>query len=198
MPVYPGDPAVEFAAHCSLDPDEYRVTALRLGTHAGTHLDAPAHYLEAGATVDRLRLEALVGRARVVDVSRCGRGEVIPAEALDAAARPGARLLLRTDWDREFGQPHYYEEFPGLAVEAAALLVERGVALLGLETPSLNAHNDAEVHRLLLKAGVVIVEGLVNLRELRSGEVWLAVLPLPLAGLDGSPCRAVAWEGDLT
>lgn len=192
MPVYPGDPPVAFFAHNTLAADGCRVTGVRFGTHAGTHLDAPAHFLEAGAAVDALPLPALVGAARVIDLSDVPLGGAIGSERLGTVA-PGERLLLRTDWCRRLGEPAYYEEFPSLAVNTIRELAAKRVALLGLETPSLCAGHeaDAAAHRELLGAGVVLVEGLAGLALLPE-RVWLIALPLRLEGLDGSPCRVIA------
>lgn len=192
MPVYPGDPPVAFLRHADLHLDGFRVTAVRLGTHAGTHMDAPSHFLNAGATVDQLALNALVGPARVVDLTD------VPPDGRIGAARlgrltAGERLLLRTDWSDRFGSASYYAQFPSLTEEAVEKLAERRVTLLGLETPSLCTDHgeDTAAHRCLLGCGVVIVEGLTHLDRL-PGRIWLAALPLPLAGLDGSPCRVIA------
>jgi arylformamidase len=192
MPVYPGDPLVAFRAHQTLSGDGYRVTAVQFGTHAGTHVDAPAHFLETGAAVDALPLGALVGPARVVDLSDVPPGGLVARERLgDVAA--GERVLLRTDWCRRFGEPAYYEEFPSLAENTVRELAAARLALLGLETPSLCAEHesDAAAHRELLGAGVVIIEGLAGLAVLPD-RVWLTALPLRLVGLDGSPCRVIA------
>jgi arylformamidase len=192
MPVYPGDPPVAFLAHNHLAADGCRVTAVRLGTHVGTHLDAPAHFLQDGATVDELPLPALVGPARVVDVADTLPGGMISPERLGKVSH-GERLLLRTDWDCKFGTGEYYTAFPSLAPDAVLKLAERRVALIGLETPSVCAGHaaDVEAHQLLLEAGVVIVEGLTGLARLQA-RVWLIALPLRLEGLDGSPCRVIA------
>jgi arylformamidase len=192
MPVYPGDPPVAFLRHADFEPDGCRVTAIRLGTHVGTHLDAPSHFLAEGATVDELAISALVGPARVVDVTDIPPGGEIDAARLGRIIS-GERLLLRTDWSAQFGTDSYYQQFPSLSDAAVLRLAERRVALLGLETPSLCADHeaDAAAHRALLSGGVVIVEGLTGLDRL-PGRVWLAALPLPLAGLDGSPCRVIA------
>jgi arylformamidase len=192
MPVYPGDPRVAFHTHNTVSGDGFRVTAVQLGTHTGTHVDAPAHFLDSWATVDALPLAALVGPARVVDVTDVPPGGAIGRERLGAVAA-GERLLLRTDWCRRFGEPAYYEEFPSLDGNTIRELATMKVALLGLETPSLCADHeaDAAAHRELLGAGIVIVEGLAGLAVLPA-RVWLIALPLRLAGLDGSPCRVIA------
>ena len=192
MPIYPGDPPVDFTAHASLEEDGFRVSRLTLGTHAGTHLDAPAHFLECGQTVDRLGLAALVGPARVIDFTD------LPMDPASQGVRlgnvsPGERLLFRTDWDRQFGRPAYYESFPSLDVATVQALAAGPAALIGLETPSLCADHAADeaAHRLLLSAGVLIIEGLTGLSRLPE-QVSLIALPLLLTGLDGSPCRVIA------
>jgi arylformamidase len=183
MPVYPGDPPVRFEPHTRYAADGYRVTQVSMGTHAGTHLDAPAHFLPDGITVDALVLEQLVGPARVVHI-----GDVTEVQ-------PGERLLIRTGWGGRWGEPEFFKSFPGIPEELARMLAQAPAALLGLETPSLHPDQDvdARLHRELLKAGIVVVENLVGLDRLPE-RVWLAALPLPLAGLDGSPCRVVAWN----
>jgi arylformamidase len=195
MPVYPGDPPVAFLRQNTLATDGFEVSALRMGTHAGTHIDAPSHFHEAAGTVDTLSLGALVGPARVVDLTGRESEAEIRASLL-GRVRTGERLLLRTDWSQRFGEAGYYTRFPSLALDAVHLLTEKRVALLGLETPSLCADHDADgaAHRDLLGAGVVIVESLAHLAALPE-RVLLIALPLPLAGLDGSPCRAIARRG---
>ncbi len=194
MPVYPGDPEVVFAAS---EEAGFTVTRVGFGTHTGTHLDAPRHILPEGPAVDAIPLGACVGPARVAD---CAGLERIGVAALRARAPnlpAGARLLVRTDWDRRFGTDGYYTRFPGLTLPAARWLVERRIALVGVETPSLCPEADAAAHRLLLEAGIVVVEGLAGLRDIGCETCWFAALPLRLSGLDGSPVRAVAWEWEV-
>lgn len=183
MPVYPGDPEVAFHPHSDLERDGFRVAEVRLGTHAGTHLDAPAHFLPHGATVDQLPAEALVGPARVVGMD--GPFHVAPGE----------RILLRSGWSARWGEADYHEAFPAIPAALAEALAAAPAALIGLETPSLHPDHaeDDRLHRLLLGAGVVIVENLTGLDPLPE-HVSLAALPFPLTGLDGSPCRVIAWD----
>jgi kynurenine formamidase len=145
-------------------------------------MDAPAHFLPSGVGVDALSLASLIGPARVVDMEG-PVGEIVPGE----------RLLLRSGWSARWGEAEYFESFPGLSTLLAERLAAAPAALVGLETPSLHPEpeTDARLHRLLLGAGVVIVENLMGLAELPE-RIFLAALPLPLQGLDGSPCRVVA------
>ena len=185
MPVYPGDPPVVFSPAATLADDGFRVTQVSLGTHAGTHLDAPSHFLPEGSGVEVIPLERLIGTARVVDLA---------SSKVGAPFAPGERLLIRTGWSSRWGTENYFDSFPPLEDWLVCALEETRVGLVGLETPSLDPEHarDEAFHVRLLSAGVIIVENLCNLESLPD-QVELAVLPLPLAGLDGSPCRVVAW-----
>jgi arylformamidase len=194
MPGYPGDPIIRFESHSAVAEGGFAVTQLTLGTHTGTHLDAPAHVIEGGVGVDALDLAALVGPAQVIDASFRGAGEEILAEDLGGSLPEGGRILLRTDWDRRYGEREYYQRFPRLSPGAVGRLVATRTRLLGLETPSVNPELELDLHRRLLGSGIIVVEGLVGLRRLPS-DVWLVALPLPLQGLDGSPCRVLALPG---
>lgn len=195
MPVYPGDPPVTSQRVSEADPssESCAVTAVSFGTHAGTHLDAPAHVIPGGAGVDTIPLDACIGPACIVD---CTRLPSITQPELQRRAgnlEPGTRVLIRTDWDRAWATPDYYTRFPGLTLPAVRWLVEQGARLLGLETPSVCRTRDHTAHVLLLQAGVVVVEGLAGLRQVPAPRCHFAALPLRLEGLDGSPVRAVAW-----
>ncbi len=184
MPVYPGDPQVEFQQVAHHSTDGFCVHRVVLGTHAGTHLDAPAHFMETGAGVDALPLGALVGPARVIQ---------LPFEPM--WVEPGERVLVASGWSDYWEMPGYFDAFPGLPQALVEALVAAPAALVGLETPSLHPDHDldARFHHQLLEAGVVIVENLVGLARLPA-RVHLTALPLPLRGLDGAPCRVVATE----
>lgn len=176
-----------------------------LGTHTGTHCDAPRHFVPGGATIEQLPLEPFIGPARLLDFSQAAdlyeisRGEL--ADHL-GDSRP-QRLILRFDWDRHWGTRKYYRDHPYLSDAAAELLVERGVQLLAMDTPmpdnpanGSSSANDSPVHKILLGQGVILVEYLTNLAALRRTEVELLVLPLKIRDGDGSPARVVAIEED--
>lgn len=192
--VYPGDPALRYRPHAALEDAGYRLTEVTLGSHHGTHVDAPSHFLAAGATVERLLLDAMVGPASVVDIPGVPDMTIEPETLApyEESFRPGARVLLRSGWDVHYGSERYWHGFPSLSPAAAQWMVERELALLGLDTPS-PSRDTQQVHRILLAAPrpVVVVESLTNLARLPS-RVILVVLPLRLVGLDGSPARAIA------
>lgn len=193
LPVWPGDPPVRLSQPAHLERgDLCTITRLDISAHTGTHLDAPAHFIPGGATVERLDLDALIGPALVVDAR--GQGD-LTAEVLQGLAIPPGvqRLLLRTDnsalWQR--GEAPFTEDFVAIAPSGAAWLVERGVRLVGIDYLSVAPFDDpAPTHQILLRAGVIAVEGL-DLRAIEPGAYQLICLPIKIGGADGAPCRAV-------
>lgn len=194
MPTFPGDPPVAIETLRDLARgDPYRLCALALGSHAGTHVDAPRHFLDLAPGVDALDPEALWGPCVVVEVPEQHR---LVTESDLPADRSARRLLFRTAnsrrWEREKG---FFPDYVALAPAAARRLVERGVRLVGID--SLSIENDSSgrypVHRTLLSAGVVVLEGL-RLATAPAGGYELACLPLRIEGGDGAPARAVLRE----
>jgi arylformamidase len=185
MVTFPGDPAVEVERVASMAAGEdYNLSRIALGAHTGTHVDAPLHFVEDGTAVDALDLDLLVGRAEVVAWE--GDGDVGPA-ALDGLSADLERVLFRTRnsalWDRdEFAGDHV-----GVTVETAERLAASGIRLVGMDYLTVGDH---ATHRVLLGAGVVVVEGL-DLRAVTPGRYTLVCLPLKLVGADGAPARAV-------
>ena len=200
MPVYPGDPvpAVEPAAP---EGGPWRVSSLRLGTHTGTHLDAPSHFVQRGRTVDQLPLERFLLPGICIHLEGLRPNQPIDAGRLAGRLAPipehGA-VLIHTGWDRLWSQVGYFEH-PYLTARAARLLARSGIGLVGIDAPSVDssARGTSAAHAVLLGREILILENLRGLEQLPEGQPFqLAALPLRLTGLDGSPVRAVAWEGD--
>jgi arylformamidase len=193
LPVWTGDPPVRLSQPSHLERgDICTITRLDISAHTGTHLDAPAHFIRGGSTVETLDLETLIGPALVVDASGYGH---LTAAAFDALAIPAGvqRLLLRTDnslrWQR--GETAFAEDFIAIDPSGAAWLVERGVRLVGIDYLSVGPFdNGVPTHEILLGAGVIAVEGL-DLSAIDPGEYQLICLPVKIGGADGAPCRAV-------
>lgn len=194
MPTYPGDAPFEIKPLLRIaDSKVCNLSVLQMGTHTGTHVDPPWHFVEEGIRVDELPLEVLIGRAYVVSV----RG--VPAVTAGLLASAGIpedveRLLIQTDnsfgaWD----SPQFEPRFVYLAPDAAEWVVQKGIRLVGIDYLSVEQFGAPEplTHRTLLGAGVIAVEGL-NLRALEPGWVELVCLPLRIEGGDGAPARVVA------
>lgn len=198
MPVFPGDPPVEFVRASTIKESGYHVTTVRFGTHAGTHVDTPSHVLFDDTAVDSLALDDLVGWAEVLDLGELAPGSEITAAHLDVFSdrvRSESRVILKTGWSRYVGQENYFTAYPSLSEGAAMWLTARCVKLLAVEQPSVHLTEHVKIHKLLLSERLVLVEGLANTAELTHDRVYLVALPLKLQGLDGSPMRVIAIEG---
>lgn len=187
MVTYPGDPAVQAELHSAIGRgDVVNLTRLDFGVHSGTHVDAPAHFLDGESGVEALALDALVGPASVVD-ARAVAG-VLDREAIEGLALPDLpRLLFRTSNSELWERSEFVRDFVRFVGSGADVLVERGVRLVGIDYLSIG---DEDAHRVLLGAGIVVVEGL-DLRRAGPGDYELLCLPMKLEGADGAPARVV-------
>ena len=193
--VWPGNPAVEVIPDQRITQgDGANVSELRMGTHTGTHVDPPVHFVDGTVGIDQVPLDVLMGECIVADAR--GRTGQLGADDLASLDIPSGveRLLLRTDnselW-RSLPVP-FPDEYVCLNTDAARWVVARGIRLLGIDFLSVEAKGATghPTHVELLSNGVVIVEGL-NLREVEPGGYGLFVLPLRIVDGDGGPARAV-------
>ena len=201
-PVFPGDPPVDVTVvESSLDPPisgRRRLNCSRIGliVHVGTHMDAPFHFFEAGETIDRVPLDCCVGPAVLVDLRHLAAGEEIGPEHLKTRAEKLSetrKAVLHTGWSRQWGKSEYFTEHPCISAEGAQFLIDCGVHLVGVDTPSVD-RPPFPAHMALLGKGVLIVENLTNLAAIEDEVFQIHVLPLKIAGRDGSPVRAIATE----
>jgi len=191
MPAFPGDPEFGSAPVKSLTRgDPYSVSSLHLGSHCGTHVDPPVHFIPGGASVDQLDLEVLNGPCRVIEVDP-DAPEVLPKHLTEIPSGT-ERVLFRTGNSLRWKEPfRFFPDYTGVNIDAAEALNRQGVRLVGVD--SLSVENDPSgtfpVHHALLSRGVIIVEGLV-LSSVPAGEYLLECLPLRVRGGDGGPARA--------
>ncbi len=195
LPVWPGEPGIKLHRIKSMEHgDAANVTAVEMGAHCGTHVDAPFHFLGGdAATVDCLPVSVLAGRVYVLhladDVS------LITAEVLKQAVIPPRtrRILFRTrnsNWWAA-GDNTFHKDFVALSIDGAQYLVRLGIRLVGIDYLSIAPFTDgAPTHRMLLGNNVVVVEGL-DLSQVTQGRYTLSCLPLKLLGADGAPARAI-------
>ena len=191
MAVWPGDPRPTLEPVATLERDGVQVGRLTLSTHTGTHLDAPRHFIAAGRTVDQLDLTPLLGACHILDVTRQDN-HISRADLQGFDLQPHARVLLKTRNSRRPPSPTFTTEFTALAPSAADYLCERGVRLVGIDGPSVDAWTatDFPCHKRLLAADILILEHLV-LWHVEPGIYGLLAVPLKLAGADGCPVRAL-------
>ncbi len=195
MPTYPGDPGIKISQWFTLaGGDQANVSLLHFGAHTGTHVDAPAHFLEGAAGVESLALDVLIGPAEVIEVPNDSH---VIDEAFVANNCAGTlRVLFKTRnsafW-KESGTG-FRADYTHLDPQAAAKLVELGARLVGIDYLSVEKFNsdNFETHHVLLSNGVIIVEGL-DLGAVPAGKYELLCLPLRIRGGsgDGAPARAV-------
>jgi arylformamidase len=193
-------PEVTRTAHVGLEG--YQMERVTIYTHTGTHIDAPAHLLKDGATLDTVAVERFQGAAVPVDLYHKGAREPITAqdfEPYESRIEPGDFVLLCTGWGTKAGPTREYVfQSPWLRVDAANYLIEKGIKGVGIDHPSISGMEEEEdlpTHQALLGAGVLILEGLALPRELLELPKWyLVALPLPLRGASGAPARVVAME----
>ena len=193
FPTWPGDPPIELKMISQIKKgDLANVTHLSAPVHMGTHVDAPDHFLNNGKTVEDIPLDYLVGSVLVLDVPSL---EVISAGDLKALNIPEgtSRILFKTansEYWKEEGHT-FKDDFIALGPDAAARLVELGVNVVGVDYLSAAAYNDpVPTHKILLDAGVLIIEGL-DLSRVSAGKYRLYCLPLKIAGSDGAPARVL-------
>jgi arylformamidase len=193
LPVWPGDPPVTLERVKKIaEGANANVSHLACGVHTGTHVDAPVHFIDGAPGIDSLSLKVLTGRVYVIDLRKA---TVLDAATLEASAIPPRtrRILFKTRnsalWSRQ--EKEFQTDFVAVEASGAEWLVRKGVQLVGVDYLSVAPYgNSRPTHRILLEAGVAVVEGL-NLTQVTQGRYTLYCLPLKLMGCDGAPARVI-------
>lgn len=178
----------------------WNASTYHLYSHAGTHLDAPIHYGVNDKTVEDIPLERCIGPAWVADVSGIAAKALITLEHLGdipEKIKPGESLLIKTGWSKRLGEPEYYNALPRISDDLAHWCAAQQLPMLGVEPPAVadpfNREEIVRIHEILLRADIIIVEGLTNLDVITSPQVIFGALPIKVAR-DGAPVRAFALE----
>ncbi len=200
MPLYPGTPPVRIEQLRRIETDGYREKRITFTTHTGTHVDAPAHILENGKTLDQLPLSLFYGKGIVLDV-RAFKGQSIPAEFLQTqnSWQSAEYVLFFTGFSARWGSEAYFKDFPVLSLAAADLLINEGkLKGVGFDavSPDTMDSDDLPVHHKFLNAEKLIIENLTDLSLLLNKEFELSLFPIPVSDADGLPVRAVALLRD--
>jgi arylformamidase len=194
LPVWPGDPPIVLERYRRIsEGNTSNDSRIACSVHSGTHVDAPSHFVKNGATVEQLPLDVLIGSATVVELLTVSTitAQILEAQSLQAETK---RLLLKTKNSVLWNDPahKFNPDFVALNSAAAEWIASKGIHLVGIDYLSIQMFNDKEprTHRILLDAGIVIVEGL-DLRNVGPGTYQLICLPIKLTGIEGAPARAV-------
>ena len=194
-------PVVEITQLGRFEVEGRETRKIVLGTHTGTHVDAPRHFVPKGETIENTDLDIYYGPARVLDFTHLPDKTEITREML--VERIGrdfpSRILFRYDWERRLDSLKYYTDHPYLSEEACEWIVENGIRLVGFDAPmpddprnGRGSDRDSPNHTILLGAGVAILEYLVNLSQIPTKDFILSALPLKIEEGDGAPVRAIA------
>ncbi|KAF7350959.1 putative cyclase [Mycena sanguinolenta] len=201
MQIYPGDPIFSSSCALTIEKDGWAVLSLSMGSHTGTHVDAPSHYIADGKTIEQIPLSTFIGRALVIPLTHKSAREVITwADVAPYASQmaEGVIVLLHTGWSQYWGTEKSIEH-PFLDRTAAEQIIATGVQVVGIDALSpdatlLEGTGSFGAHEVILGAGCVIAENLTNLHALEGSNYTVHLMPLKIDGSDGSPVRAFALE----
>lgn len=193
MTVWPGDPKVSINKKLSIiSGDPCNLSRIDMGSHTGTHIDAPYHFEDNGLRIDQIPLEILIGNARVFNIPSINEISLNEVKALDLVNVK--RILFKTAnsdiWKSNINV--FVKEFVAITNEAAQYLVKAGIKLVGIDYLSIEKFGGKthETHHTLLRNGIIILEGL-NLSDITPGDYELIALPLRIKDGDGSPARVI-------
>lgn len=194
-------PVVEITQLGRFEVEGRETRKITLGTHTGTHVDAPRHFVPKGETIENTDLDIYYGPARVLDFTHLlDKTEITREMLVERIGRDfPSRILFRYDWERRLDSLKYYTDHPYLSEEACEWIVENGIRLVGFDAPmpddprnGRGSDRDSPNHTILLRAGVAILEYLVNLAQIPTTDFILSALPLKIEEGDGAPVRAIA------
>jgi len=172
-----------------------------LGTHTGTHVDAPLHFLAGAESIENIKLETLIGPVTIFDMTHLGENQAVVVKMLESFDIT-KRVLFKFGWGRYWGNKKFYQGYPFFSVEATQYLIDKGVELIGIDTPSpddsrinlsgdvMGSHMDSPIHKMFLGKNIVLVEYVANLDKVIDYNGWnIIVMPIRLKGADGAPAR---------
>jgi arylformamidase len=201
MPIYPGGVQPDFSPHFILGKDKVNVTRLTLGSHTGTHIDAPIHFISNAESVDKISLEKFIGEAVILDMSKKSIGQGITdidLETYKEMVKVDDIILLYSGTSKNWNKDEKIRKnFTYLDPSAAKWIVNHNIKCVGIDSFSVEKYGFTEglTHKTLLSSGIGIIEGLnSNLENFVGNRMFLVCLPLLLKDIDGSPARAILFD----
>lgn len=191
--VYPGNVPLSIETHAHMPDATTHLSKITMGTHTGTHIDAPMHAVIGGDTLDQIPLENFVGKCRVVDATHRGPGESVKIVDIGEVFA-GDRILIKTS-NSIRGFKEFYEDYVFLDGDTAEWLSTKGVILVGIDYISIKqkGSKDQRPHTSLLEKNIPIIEG-INLNHVSPGYYEMICLPLNFIGVEGGPARIILRE----
>ena len=191
-PIFPGDEEPEFLQTGTIAKEGFNMKSIKISSHTGTHMDAPSHMLDEGATLDEYSIDRFIGEAVVIDARKTGEGnEIIVSEKELAVIRKNDIVLFWTGHTEKAGTSGFFRDNPVISEKIARQLAAKGVKMVGID--SFTPDNEPyESHKILFEGNIPIVENLVNLDKLKGKIFTCYILPLNITEADGAPCRAIA------
>lgn len=198
MPVFPGTEQPVFRNANTLENDGFREAEITMYSHTGTHIDAPAHMLKDGKTLDELEVDHFVGKAIILDfsTSEINTIDIEDLKRYEEDIKNVEFVILKTGWNKYWGKDKYYKDFPSLSEESAKWLTRFNLKGVGIDAISIDNIDSTEfkIHKILLEKNILIIENLVNLDDIKDKYFTLSILPLKNKDADGSSVRAIAME----
>jgi kynurenine formamidase len=200
-PVYPGDPVPGFSVATTIKNEGYNLFKVVLGSQTGSHVDAPYHFSNQGATIEKMDLKCFMGNGLIIDVSHKKAKEEITLEEIrkyEKAIEKADIVLFKTNWYKKAGTDEFYDH-PFLSKAGGEYLLSKGIRTAGIDAINLDNTGGTEfpIHDMYSEAGGIIAENLANLDSVDFESPFIIFLPLKLAGCDGSPVRAAAVDFDM-
>jgi len=196
LPYYPGDPEIRVEPKLIYAEKNANVLSLHLGTHSGTHIDAPFHQIDGGKTLDDICLDMYMGEAVFIYIPKDDDETITDGDLKKYDIREDDIVIICTGWQDNKYKDNYFKGFPYFTEKAADFFISRKIKCLGADIPSVDGPGSGGVfHKKILSAGIGIIEALINLKPLAGKRMFFSALPLNIERGDGSPVRAVAVEG---
>jgi len=199
IPSFPGSPTPQFIDWSDIKTDGYNLELLFLSSHTGTHLDAPYHFVKNGLKIHQISLERLIGKGIIIKLNKSKNASITKLDIVTFEKKNGkipdcSSVFFYTGWQKNLNKKNYFTENPGLDESSAKYLVSKKINLVGIDSSSidLGKNGSFNVHHILSKSNILIVENLANMNKIQSKEFTFTILPLKLKDATGSPVRAVA------
>ena len=199
LPSFPGSPRPQFITWAKNKTDGYNLEIVFLSSHSGTHIDAPFHFIDKGLKIDKIPLGRFVCDAILFRIKKGSNQSITKKDIMKFEKKHGkilhnSTIIFATGWYKNLSKKNYFDNNPGLSIDAARYLAAKRINLVGIDSPSIDLGKDSNfpVHHILLSKDVLVVENLCNLEKISGVFFKLIVLPLKLVGATGSPVRAIA------